>query len=35
MRLWRVTAYGRHATGTSLNLRNHHFPNVYPTVAAA
>jgi ribosomal protein S19E (S16A) len=25
----RVTSYGRSVMGTSLNLREHHFPNVY------
>jgi len=34
-RRWRVTAYGHQAMGTSLYLREHHFPNVYPTAAAA
>jgi hypothetical protein len=34
-RRWRVTAYGRQAMGTSLYLREHHFPNVYATAAAA
>ena len=27
-RRWRVTAYGHQAMGTSLYLREHHFPNV-------
>ena len=34
-RRWRVTAYGHQAMGTSLYLREHHFPNVYATAAAA
>jgi len=32
-RRWRVTAYGHPAMGTSLYLREHHFPNVYATAA--
>jgi hypothetical protein len=31
-RRWRVTNYGRNAMGTSLYLREHHFPNVYSGV---
>ena len=34
-RRWRVTSYGRQATGTSLDLREHHVPNVYTTAAVA
>jgi hypothetical protein len=34
-RRWRVTAYGCQAMGTSLYLRERHFPNVYATAAAA
>ena len=34
-RRWRVTAYGHQAMGTSLYPREHHFPNVYATAAAA
>jgi hypothetical protein len=34
-RRWRVTAYGHQAMGTSLYLREHHFPNAYATAAAA
>ena len=34
-RRWRVTAYGHQAMGTPQNLRDHHFPNVYATAAAA
>jgi hypothetical protein len=33
-RRWRVTAYGRHVMGTSLYLREHHFPNAYAKIAA-
>ena len=32
-RRWRVTHYGRNVMGTSLYLREHHFPNVYSGVA--
>ena len=32
-RRWRVTNYGRNVMGTSLYLREHHFPNVYSGVA--
>jgi len=28
-RRWRVTNYGRNVMGTSLYLREHHFPNIY------
>jgi hypothetical protein len=31
-RRWRVTHYGRNVMGTSLYLREHHFPNVYSGV---
>jgi hypothetical protein len=31
---WRVTLYGRQVMGTSLYLRNHHFPNAYSKIAA-
>jgi hypothetical protein len=34
-RRWRVTAYGHQAMSTSLHLREHHFPNVCGTAAAA
>lgn len=34
-RRWRVTAYGRRTMGTSLYLREHHFPNAYSAVARA
>jgi len=34
-RRWRVTANGHQAMGTSLYLREHHFPNVYATAATA
>jgi hypothetical protein len=30
----RVTAYGKPARGTSLHLREHHFPNIYATPVA-
>jgi len=33
-RRWRVTAYGRHVMGTSLYLRDQHFPNAYAKIAA-
>lgn len=33
-RRWRVTGYGRQVMGTSLYLHEHHFPNVYATIAA-
>ena len=33
-RRWRVTGYGRQVMGTSLYLREHHFPNAYATIAA-
>jgi hypothetical protein len=33
-RRWRVTAYGRHVMGTSLYLRERHFPNAYCKIAA-
>ena len=33
-RRWRVTAYGRQVMGTSLYLRDHHFPNAYSKIAA-
>jgi hypothetical protein len=33
-RRWRVTLYGRQVMGTSLYLRNHHFPNAYSKIAA-
>ena len=32
-RRWRVTNYGSNVMGTSLYLREHHFPNVYAGVA--
>lgn len=32
MRSWRVTGYGGKVVGTSLYLREHQFPNVYPGV---
>jgi len=32
-RRWRVTAYGRQVMGTSLYLRDHHFPNAYAKIA--
>ena len=28
-RRWRVTNYGRKVMGTTMYLREHHFPNVY------
>jgi hypothetical protein len=31
-RRWRVTRYGRQVMGTSVYLREHHFPNVYAGV---
>ena len=31
---WRVTAYGRKATGTSLYLREHYFLKIYATATA-
>ena len=31
-RRWRVTYYGRNVMGTSLYLREQHFPNVYSGV---
>jgi hypothetical protein len=31
-RRWRVTNYGRNVMGTSMYLREHHFPNVYSGV---
>ena len=31
-RRWRVTNYGRNVMGTSMYLREHHFPNVYSRV---
>jgi hypothetical protein len=31
---WRVTVYGRQVMGTSLYLREHHFPNAYAKIAA-
>lgn len=34
-RRWRVTADGRQAMGTSLYLREHHFPNAYAYAYAA
>jgi len=34
-RRWRITAYGRQAMGTSLYLREHHFPNAYANAAHA
>ena len=33
-RRWRVTGYGRQVMGTSLYLREHHFPNAHATIAA-
>ncbi len=33
-RRWRVTVYGRQVMGTSLYLRDHHFPNAYSRIAA-
>ncbi len=33
-RRWRVTRYGRQVMGTSLYLRQHHFPNAYSRIAA-
>ena len=33
-RRWRVTGYGRQVMGTSLYLREHHFPNAYAKIAA-
>jgi len=33
-RRWRVTGYGGQVMGTSLYLHEHHFPNVYATIAA-
>ena len=33
-RRWRVTVYGRQVMGTSLYLREHHFPNAYAKIAA-
>jgi hypothetical protein len=33
-RRWRVTLYGRRVMGTSLYLRNHHFPEAYSRIAA-
>ena len=33
-RPWRVTTYGRHVMGTSLYLREHHFPNAYAKIPA-
>jgi len=35
MRRWRVTAYDHQTMGTSPYLREHQFPNVYATAAAA
>ena len=32
-RRWRVTNYGRNVMGTTMYLREHHFPNVYSGVA--
>ena len=32
---WPVISYGRNVMGISLYLREHHFPNVYATPAAA
>jgi hypothetical protein len=34
-RRWRVTTYVHQAMGTSLYLREHHFPNFHTTSAAA
>ncbi len=31
-RRWRVTDYGRKVMGTTIYLREHHFPNVYAAV---
>ena len=31
-RRWRVTNYGRNVMGTSMYIREHHFPNVYSGV---
>ena len=31
-RRWRVTDYGRKVIGTTMYLREHHFPNVYAGV---
>ncbi len=33
-RRWRVTLYGRRVMGTSLYLRDHHFPEVHSRIAA-
>jgi hypothetical protein len=33
-RRWRVTLHGRHVMGTSLYLRDQHFPNAYAKIAA-
>jgi hypothetical protein len=33
-RRWRVTLHGRHVMGTSLYLRDQHFPNAYRKIAA-
>jgi hypothetical protein len=33
-RRWRVIAFGRQVVGTSLYLRDHHFPNAYAKIAA-
>jgi hypothetical protein len=33
-RRWRITLYGRSVMGTSLYLRNHHFPEAYSRMAA-
>jgi hypothetical protein len=33
-RRWRVTLYGRRVMGTSLYLRDHHFPEAYSRIAA-
>jgi hypothetical protein len=31
-RRWRITEYGRKVMGTTMYLREHHFPNVYTGV---
>jgi hypothetical protein len=31
-RRWRATGYGRNVMGTTMYLREHHFPNVYAGV---
>ena len=34
-RRWRVTRYGQQVMGTSLYLREHHFPNIYVAAPTA